>query len=256
MLFERIPNARDLGNLPAGKGRRVVPGRLFRSGTLHQMTESDRTRLRALGIGTVVDLRSDVERDHDSYHLPGVRLIAAPLVEDWMVRRLMDRFTAGRLDADEIDEWWRQDNATAPDRHVASFRAIFGALLDTGPGEAVLIHCRGGKDRTGVVAALLLEALGVPREHVYADFLLSNVTLRSRERAVEIAADINRALGTSLTPEDVLVFAGVRREWLDAVFAHVEHHHGSVRSYLVGAVGLTPNDLRKLRRRYTGDVGG
>jgi protein-tyrosine phosphatase len=204
-------------------------------------------------VGTVVDLRSDLERREDPYELAGVRLVAAPLVEDWMVTRLMERFATGALDADEIDEWWRRDNASAPERHVRSFRSLFRALLEAPPGEAVLYHCRGGKDRTGVVSAVLLDALGVRREEIYDDFLLSNRMLRSSERAAEMAAEINRELGTSLTPDDVLVFAGVRREWLEATFSRLEERYGTAEAYVAGDLGLGRDGLRRLRSRLLAD---
>jgi len=248
--FERVPNTRDLGGLPAGDGFRVVRGRIYRSGSLHQMTDADRATLQRLGVETIVDLRSALERRHDPYSVPGIRVIEAPLVEDWMVARLMERFATGALDAAEIDRWWLEDNATAPERHTESFRSLFEALLATGPDAALLFHCRGGKDRTGVVGAVVLEVLGVPREEILADFMLSNRLLRSAERAAEIAEELNRELGGALTPDDVLVFAGVRREWLEATFARIEERYGSASAYVADELGLGSSAIVRLRDRY------
>jgi protein-tyrosine phosphatase len=167
-----------------------------------------------------------------------------------MVSRLMERFTSGNLDAAEIDEWWLRENATAPERHVASFRLLFEALLEAPPDEAVLYHCRGGKDRTGVVTAVILDLFGAPREEIYADFMLSNDLLRSTERAAEIAAEINRKLGASLSTDDVMVFAGVRRQWLEATFDRLESRFGSSQAYVADELGFGAAGVDALRARY------
>ncbi|RMD83103.1 MAG: tyrosine-protein phosphatase [Candidatus Dadabacteria bacterium] len=159
-------NVRDLGGYRAAGGKRVATGRVFRADALHRLSERDERRLETLGICRVFDLRSAVElarhgvgefeRRHGYVH--------APLVEV-----TLDPF-------DPAIDWER---INLPDRYLEMLESgggVIRRILETLAGEtngAVLFHCTGGKDRTGVVAAVLLRALGVADEDIVADYALS-----------------------------------------------------------------------------------
>ena len=252
--LERVPNLRDLGGLPAGNGRRVVSGRIFRSGSLHEMTEADRTALEALGVRIVIDLRSPFEQRHHPHSWPAGRLVLAPLADDGVVAAIFARFEAGTLSGREVEDWWQLTGVLdCPTRHAASIRTIFTTLLQAGPDDGVLYHCTGGKDRTGVVSALILEALGVAREVILSDFLLSNVDAEAR--AAEFLALLSRTGGSQMSAPAAFALAGVKEEWLDALFRRIAERFGSVESYLTDEVGIGTEGLAALRARYLEPAG-
>lgn len=254
--LERVANLRDLGGLPTADARRVAPGRIYRSGSLHEMTEADRRALESWRVRTVVDLRSGWEQRLHPYEWPAGRVVAAPLASDAAVAGIFTRFLNGTLTESEMADWWTTTGVfDAPAEHSESVRAVFTALLEAAPGEAILFHCTGGKDRTGAVAALVLRALGATPEAIVADFVASNGALATPERLEELAARLNQGREQPLTPEALFALSGVRGEWLEVMFGRLAARFGSVEAYLAEALGLTHADLEALRDRYLEPTG-
>jgi protein-tyrosine phosphatase len=175
--LENAVNVRDLGGLPTGDGSRTRPGRLIRSDNLQDLSPSDVSRLvDDLGVTTVIDLRSGGEVASEG---PGP-LTAVPSVAHLHLSLLpeagamtdvaKDALAVNRKRALErepehvADAFYVGYLEDRPDSVVGALRAIADA-----PG-AALVHCAAGKDRTGVVIALALAAVGVPREEIVADY--------------------------------------------------------------------------------------
>ncbi|MFH1331290.1 MAG: tyrosine-protein phosphatase [Actinomycetota bacterium] len=255
--LERVSNLRDLGGLPTGDGRRVVPGRIYRSGSLHEMTEADRRALESWRVRTVVDLRSAWEQRLHPFEWPAGKLVAAPLASDEAVAGIFSRFLSGALTESEMADWWATTGVfDAPARYPESVRAVFAALLEAAPGEAVLFHCTGGKDRTGAVSALVLRALGATPEAIVADFVASNGALATPERLEELAARLNQGRTQPLTPEALFALSGVRGEWLEVMFGRLAARFGSVEAYLAEALGVGAAESALLRARYLEPTAG
>lgn len=188
-------NVRDLGGLPTTDGRVTAFGRVLRSDNLQGLTPRDVRRLvDDLRLRTVIDLRTGVEVGKEG---PGP-LDREPLV----VHRHLSLFPEGGrmtdVDADALLPWQRQwgkagieehrDNPSVgyylnylrdrPDSVVAALRAITTPDGPDGSSSAI-VHCAAGKDRTGVVVALALSAVGVPRELVIADYLATGDRLEA-----------------------------------------------------------------------------
>jgi protein-tyrosine phosphatase len=246
--LEGVVNARDLGGLETTDGLRIAERRLFRSGSLHEMTEADRAMLESLGVGTVIDLRSSWERDRNPYRWPEVRLVPAPLVGDERVASIYMRFDAGSLREEDLLDWWGLTRVPdALETHAASIRTIFVTLLELRPNEAALLHCSAGKDRAGLAAAVLLRALGVGMSEILNDFETSNTQLA--HLAAELKSRIHSAGGEPLSPTALNSLTGVKREWLIDAFTRLEERHGSFERYLADRAGVEPGDLVGLRNR-------
>ena len=115
--------------------------------------------------------------------------MAAPLASDESVAAIYRSFMEGTLTEAAMADWWTTTGVfDAAGEYPESVRAVFTALLEAAPGEAVLFHCAGGKDRTGAVAALILRALGAAPEAILADFVATNDSLATPERLEELAA--------------------------------------------------------------------
>ena len=253
--LQRVHNARELGGLPAADGRRVASHRLFRSGSLHEMTQADRRALESLGVRIVIDVRSLFEQGRQSYEWPAGRKVAAPLADDETVADIFRRFQAGELSEWDFEDWWNLTGVfDIPIEHRSSVGTIFAALLEAGPGEGVLIHCTGGKDRTGVAVALVLSALGVAREAIVEDFLLTNA--EAKERAAEFVAWMRLATGRTLSPERAFWLAGVKGEWIETLLQRMAAGYGSVAGYLSEELNVGPGELAVLQDRFLGQPEG
>jgi protein-tyrosine phosphatase len=257
ILLEKVANLRDLGGIPAGKGQRVVSGRIYRSASLHEMTGEDRRTLESLRIRTVVDLRSAWEQGFLAYEWPFGRRVAAPLAGDASVAAIYHSFMEGSLTEAAMADWWTTTGVfDAAAEYPESVRAVFAALLEAAPGEAILFHCAGGKDRTGAVAALILRTLGAPPDAILADFMATNDSLATPERLEELAARLNRGREQAISRQALFAISGVKAEWLDLMFGRIAARFGSVEAYLGDILGLTGADLAALRGRYLEPAAG
>ena len=131
--------------------------------------------------------------------------------------------------------------------HTKNYHKVFATLLDTRDG-GFLVHCTAGKDRTGLAVAMILASLGVNRENVEEDYLLTNSAI---DFEGFILPRIRQYYG-SLSPEieTIKSVAGVRIEYLRAAFRVMEKLHGSIDGYLERGLGLNARDLEELQRRY------
>lgn len=243
-------NFRDLGGYVTQDGRRTRWRRLFRAASLGLLTPRDHALLDRLGLRTIFDLRATDERAKEPVRWSqgaGPRLLDHDYLVDLSVlSRVLPRPEA---DVAAARGAFQALYATLPTRFASTYRALFAALRD---GELPLaFNCSAGKDRTGVGAALLLSALGVPRETIFADYLLSNQHYRP---GPDIAAAMSGRHGDwllRLRPEMLQVMLNVEASYLEAAFAAIEREYGSVAGYLESALGVDRAACDALRTRYT-----
>jgi len=232
-------NFRDLGGYPGASGRPLRWRRLFRSDHLAALTADDRDLLRRLGVSRAFDFRGTAERAAQPYELPGLTqhsLAIEPTVAQNMVALVAGglSLSAERMAA-LMEELYRRLVNDEADR----FAQWFGHLLDD--DTPLVFHCTAGKDRTGVAAALLLLALGVPREVVEQDYLFSNRVFR---RPASAGA-------AGLVPEDALaVLWGVQPRFLEAALDAIEGGHGGIDRYLAQRMRLSDAARERLRALY------
>jgi len=230
-------NFRDFGGYPSRYGGVVRRGLLFRSDCLSLLTEADLGQLSALGLRLVCDLRSARERKTRTSFLPaGIHEVL-----------LMDVNADLRTGDRRMLEILRQDSSAHGaarmmlqiygdiPRAMAAHLLPFFSRIAHGEALPTLIHCSAGKDRTGVLVALLLMVLGVPREQVINDYLRTarcdNVELL-RAMVVELVTEL---LGETLSPDAAAVIAGVDEAYLQAALRTIESDFGSMDAYLESA---------------------
>jgi protein-tyrosine phosphatase len=248
--LEGVRNFRDLGGYATSDGRRVRWRQLFRSASLGSLTARDHATLDALGLRAVFDLRATDERAKEPVRWStgtGPQL----LDHDYLLDLSALSRVLPRVDVDVAAGRgaFAAFYAAMPTRFATPYRALFGTLLR---GEApFVVNCSAGKDRTGVGAALLLAALGVPRNVIIEDYLLSNEHYRP---GPGIAAAMSGRHGDwllSLRPEMLELMLKVDASYLEAAFAAIEREHGSVEGYLAGVLGVDRMARTALRERYT-----
>ncbi len=165
--FSTVFNFRDLGGLPTADGRSVRYGQLYRSDSLHRLTEDEARRFAALGIRTVLDLRrpTEIERDGRIPELPGLAYFNLhPVHREWRHERYDQAAGPHRYLADRYLDMAEEG--------IEGFGAALRLVSDADRAPLVM-HCFAGKDRTGVLTALTLTLLGVPQAAILADYAAS-----------------------------------------------------------------------------------
>jgi len=241
-------NFRDLGGYRTSNGRTTRWGLLFRSGSMHFLTDADYDYLEKRGIRTVCDFRSSAERQAEPVSWPAA---AAPnvLVTDYVQDLKSSGLAPGAAPATgaEARAMMAKLYPNMLVQFNAQYRRMFAELL---AGRAPLaFNCTAGKDRTGVASALLLTALGVPRQTVIDDYLLTN---RFFDPKKAMSGASSASYGMQKMPQDVVqAYMAADRSYIEAAFAAIDRHRGGAAGYLHDELGLTPADLVKLRRMYT-----
>lgn len=262
--IEGTVNFRDLGGLPTA-GEPTAYGVLYRADALHRLTPAGEAELAGSDIGVIVDLRTSGERDLAPDRRPDGRTIREehlPLLEGAMshivkeaveARALGDHTAFGRAaeramaSLPTLGELYTQMLA-----HGAVTFATVARLIAAPPDPAhpaVLVHCTAGKDRTGVASALLLDAVGVERGAIAADYAesaqhLSGAWLEAMMRPIE-------RLGIVVTPALEELIGGSPPSAIESALAWVDAAHGGSAGYLRSG-GLTDGELTGLRSRLVG----
>ncbi len=231
-------NLRDVGGYTTADGRTVKARTLFRSDALHKVDEDGRALLVGLGVASSVDLREDDEKVAAPSALPAsVRVVEIPLFT-YAAPGVM-------TDAEIMDR-----------RSLQSLEAVYELLISTRgpvlvevlrelarPGTLpAIVHCTAGKDRTGVVIALVLSALGVPDEVVAIDYAATSLFLGEEFRAQAAL----RNLMPGYDEERLSRMLACEPAFILDVLAAVRREHGSVEGYLAHH-GLSADELAALR---------
>ncbi len=248
LALQGARNFRDLGGYATSDGRRVRWGRLYRSDALDQLSDADLEHLSRLGIRLVCDLRSAAEREAAPDRLPPARRPALAWLpiggEGFDPGELQRRILSGDLEGLDLAELLVEANRSFAREGSPPVAALFERLADPAQLPA-LVHCTGGKDRAGFAAALVLLALGVPRESVFDDYLLTNYfTHEETERRLR---GIRLASLFRTDPERVRPLLGARRAYLEAGLGAIDERWGSFEAYLAQALGVGPERRQRLR---------
>lgn len=241
-------NFRDLGGYRAADGRHVKWGLLFRSGAMNRLTPADFATLRRMGIATVCDFRDNRERASAPARWPeeGAPHVLFTEYESADNAAIFRALTQPGMDGERTRTMMAGFYRELPYQFAGQYRRMFGELL---AGHVPLaFNCSAGKDRTGVAAALLLTALGVDRDTVMEDYLLSNRYFRPERAMSEDAPEM--AFFRSLPQDVVTALMGVDARYLDASFAAIEERSGGIRAYYRDELGLSDADIARLRALY------
>jgi protein-tyrosine phosphatase len=241
-------NFRDAGGCQAADGRRMRLGRLFRSDALNQLTASDLAALRRLGIRQVIDLRSQPEQDHDPDRLPAeVSYHFHPITLVWQDPFAQQKkLLSGDVRPGEFAADLTRGYSETPLAYAGVFAQTFRLLLRA-EGLPALIHCTGGKDRTGMAVALIQSALGVPRQVIFDGYLTSNLR---RELVIwRWTTLVWLASRLRTPPAHFRPLLETRRAYLQAFFESIERQHGSMDAYLRQGLELQPSELELLKEK-------
>ena len=235
--LQGAPNFRDLGGYIGHGGRPLRWRRLFRSDHLAHLTPADRSRLAQLELARTFDFRGVTERAATPYELSGVTQHSLA-IEPTVVQRMGDiAATGATLTAPLVTELMGELFRDLINDRADRFSELFAHLIAS--DAPAVVHCTAGKDRTGVAVALVLLALGVSRDIVMQDYLLTN-------ELVHDPAHID-----SDTPlEARAVLWRVQQRFLDTALRIIDADHGGIECYLTQRLRLSRAALDALAAHY------
>ena len=242
--LEKMQNLRDLGGETGHGGRKVISSKLYRAGRPADASERDLFALGALGIDLLIDLRTPDETvSAPDPAIDGVRNILLPVSRNPVKGE--DIYSSDSLPVREKMKLMYRDIILG-DVSSKAIADVLEAVLGNASG-ITLFHCTAGKDRTGIVCALIYELLGVSREDIIKDYMLTNICLK--DFADELYDRISEGMSVSVRPydyrENFYDSMLVRKEYIMAMYDAIEEVYGTPERYLESiGPGLRP-EFRK-----------
>ena len=260
--MKSVENVRWLTGLSTNDGRKIKEGLLIRSGDLNHLTDDEAGYLKnTLGLTLVIDLRTPMEvAKAPNKIIPGVRYENIPLTQnintsrmDYLTQRYVQSLTeSGRAwyteqyaRIDEVIRMYR--NISRDARSLDSIHRIFRLLIET--SGTILFHCTSGKDRTGIIAALILFALGCDKKDIVSDYNASAVTFFSRAENIKDDLGDRRNDGENLK-RGLQTSISVVPEVLNSGLFYIEDNYPSYNSFLLEATGCSSGELELLRNKF------
>ncbi len=250
--FKTILNFRDFGGYATVDGGRVRPDMLFRSAHLNNANAQEQQRLADLNIGLIVDLRHAPERERQPSkllqgHAP--RVLTYPDPEHGESGKVAPHEAFMQHDlhrSEDARNYMLGSYSARPDD--PGFRQIFGDTLRhmAASGDPILVHCAAGKDRTGTLCAIIKGALGVDREDIMEDFMLTLQAVDIDSFLAPAAQMFSQRYGREIDPEALRPMFGVEPAYLESSLAAIE----DMPRYIRDNLGITDTEKAALRAAY------
>ena len=245
--FTGAHNFRDLGGYKTSDGKTVKWGKVYRSDNLHSLTDEDLKYMERLNLKSVVDFRSDEERNEEPDRLtPDMTPILLPIKfePEGVTENLTRDLTFGNLDSSNL---LRDFNIILVKEFTEEYREFFRHIVDNG-GEPFVLHCTAGKDRAGFGSAMILTVLGVPREKIIEDYLLTNTYVSDHVDRKLLETELKtffRADSDNLRKINL-----VEERYIQAAFDTIDSHWGGMDQYIAEGLNLTEEDINKIKDYY------
>ena len=259
IAFEKLNNTRDLFGMQTKDGGRIKPGKLFRSGHLFGASEADCADL-ADRLSMIIDFRTEVEcaekpnpviGQTEYLHLPVLRSLTAGITkEDSAVRKAAHDWSQDPKGA--MQYMTRMYTQFVTDDYAVAQYARFAKELEKERDGVVLWHCTAGKDRAGFAAVIIQEILGVPREDIFEDYLLTNECLKDEVEHISrrIEKKISEYSGSSVSKEALWLLFSAQKDYLEALYRKVDELYGDFDTFLQKGLNVDPAMREHLREMY------
>ena len=249
--FTGAHNFRDLGGYKTEDGRALKWGKIYRSDDLHLLTDEDLKYLSRLNIKSVVDFRSDEERESEPDRLnPDMTQLLLPIkfqpeeLDDETLKNLMKNLTFGTLDSSNL---LRDFNIVIVKDFATEYKKFFRHVIENN-AEPIVFHCTAGKDRAGFASAMILTVLGVPREKVIEDYLLTNTFVKDHVDSEMLEIELKTFFRADT--DNLRKINLVEERYIQAAFDTIDSEWGGMDNYISGALGLSEEDILKLKDFY------
>ena len=250
--MEGTPNFRDFGGYATADGGKVKWGYLFRSGQLSALSDLDIDMLANLELNLICDFRRVEEQQSDPSRLPIERtpkIASLPIIPGSNSRFFEEAEQGGSgmaFGREAMFDFMVEINRDFVHGQGETYARMFREILELEDAR-FLVHCAAGKDRTGFAAAIVLLALGVPREVVMQDYLLTRQFFHPQK---EIERLKHKYSMEHMDAEAVLPMLEVHEDYLGRALDVIETDYGTVENYLADVLSVGEVELSELRRRY------
>jgi protein-tyrosine phosphatase len=253
LSFNGAHNFRDLGGYKTKDGKTLKWGKLYRSDNLHSLTDEDVSYFSRLEIKSVVDFRSDQEREDEPDRLsPNTEQVFFPIefrpkeIEEGLVKPedIMKDLVSGKFDSTNL---LKDFNEVLVRNFTNEYKNFFRYLIDNN-AEPVLFHCTAGKDRAGFASALILSVLGVPREKVIEDYLLTNQYVKDHVDGEMLEIEFKTFFQADT--DNLRKINLVEERYIQAAFDTIDSDWGGMERYISEGLNLTEDDILKLQDFY------
>ena len=249
--FTGAHNFRDLGGYKTEDGRTVKWGKIYRSDNLHSLTDEDLKYMKRLNIKSVVDFRSLDDRESEPDRLnPDITQVLLPInfqlkeLDDDSIKNIIKDLTFGDLDSSNL---LRDFNIIIVKEFAEEYKIFFRHIIENN-AEPLVFHCTAGKDRAGFASAMILTILGVPREKVIEDYLLTNTYVKDHvdDKMLEIELKTFFRADT----DNLRKINLVEERYIQAAFDTIDSKWGGMDRYVSEALNLNEEDILKLQDFY------
>lgn len=250
--FKHTTNFRDIGGLPTMEGKKVKFGLVFRSDNLSKLKRREFDRFNALQIQTVIDLRTKNEIESKKDNLPeNVIYFASPIVSDQgdLMAQMKGKVLRGEVSEEESRALMKEFYTKCITDNIPLLQEIIQKIAIA--EEPILYHCSAGKDRTGIVTALLLSILKVDRETITNEYLLSNYYRSAKIKSTIQKAKLLKVIRPNLKTTVILNFMSVDSDYINAVFETIDQNYGGVDAFITNELGINASMREKIINRLT-----
>jgi len=249
MKIKSIMNFRDIGGIPTDENGMIRRGIVYRSANPDKICREDIIRLRELDIRTIVDLRAQDEIKKRRRSVDHAATLSLPLDFQKTTRERLKPYLYKKGTEKILADISNQLYIDILDASAPACRQIV-ELLSSGEGSPILIHCFAGKDRTGIMVALILLALGTDRQLIIDDFMKSNDALLPYFKRRFLRRKI---ITFGFFPSDTLLkVITVKQRNINSIIDRVNDHYGGIEGYLASA-GFDILKLKELRKKLCED---
>jgi len=252
IYFDNEVNFRDIGGLKTKDGKTVRWGKIYRSDHLSKLKNEEFDKFNEMRIKTVFDLRTDHEIKGKEDNLPAnVTYAHTPTVTDHEgeIAKLRAKVISGEISEKQAMEQTVKFYQDAVTVNVNSLREIIHRITDS--DEPVLYHCSAGKDRTGIVSALILSILNVDRQTIVDEYLLSNYYRKAKTEEMLGKARLARIIKPKMDLKAIEVFMSVDESFINATFNAIDKEYGGIEKFIENQLSIDKKQRKQIIAKLT-----
>ena len=249
--LKHVKNYRDLGGIKTADGRETRPRMLIRGTTLFDLSPLAISMLKEqYNLKTIIDLRTKKEKlEKPDVEIDGVEILHMPIIDEAVAgisHEKKVRSMASLLMMPPMEELYVN---MVKDQSLDNVVRVLKFIL-TMPVQkyALVFHCTAGKDRTGIIAALLLAFLGVDRETIIKDYLLTNKNVRIKSNLVYVALLLTK--GNHKLASKIKHYCMAEPGFINASLSQLEKDYGSLQSFFTQKLGFTAKETQDIKNKF------